>query len=163
GEDARDAREAGRRAVRPEAEAGPPLLERVARRQEQHGLRGAAAGDQEEPRVLGLELREVEERVALAEVVVLEVVALELALVGSGHQHDPAADAGQQRAPPGGYARRVDGAAHARQLRHWRPGAERRRGARAPLRGERGHDDASNEDEHSHGLRSYRARARAAT
>jgi len=56
--------------------------------QEQHALAGAAASHQEEPCVLGLELGEIEERVALAEVVVLQVVALELALMCGGHEHD---------------------------------------------------------------------------
>src|SRR5207302_10069849 len=81
GEDTRHAAETARRAVRSEPQAGPALLERGAGRQEQHGLGSAAARDEQEPRVLSLELGEVEERVALAKVVVLDVAAPELAFV----------------------------------------------------------------------------------
>src|SRR5256885_16148261 len=130
GEAGRRAGGGARRAGGPGAEAGPALRGRVAGGKKQPGRGGPPARHEQEPRVLALELREVEERVALAEIVVLDVIALELALVRGRHQHDAAADAGQQRPPPGGAARRVDGAAPARQPRYRGPAADRRRRGR---------------------------------
>jgi len=150
-----------------EPEAGPALLRRIAGRQEQHGLAArVAARDHQEPGVLRLELGEIEERVVLPEVVVLDVVALELALVRRGDQHHAAAESGEQGAAPRGDRGGVDGAPHAGELGHGRPRAERRAiRVRASLRrrgaAERADDDE--QQERSHGHRSYRARCDAAT
>src|SRR2546425_1140788 len=79
--------------------------------------------DHQEPGVLRLELGEIEERVVLPEVVVLDVVALELALVRRGDQHHAAAESGEQGAAPRGDRGGVAGALHSGELGHERPRA----------------------------------------
>src|SRR5207244_3288632 len=83
--DARDPREARRRGIRAKAQPGPALLGGVARWEEEDRLRSSAVARREEqPGILGLELGEVEERVVLAEIVVLDDLALDVALMPGG-------------------------------------------------------------------------------
>src|ERR1051325_4053255 len=91
-----------------EPETGPALLRRVAGRKEEHRRRALAARHDQQPRVLGLELRQVEEGIGLPEIVVLDVLALEVPLVRRGDERYAAADACRERAPPQRDGRRVD-------------------------------------------------------
>src|SRR5256886_15598226 len=84
-----------------------------------------SARHDQQPRILGLELRQVEEGIGLTEIVVLDVVTLDVPLVRGGDERDPAADAGRERTPPQRDGRRVDRAAHAGQLRDGSPGPYR--------------------------------------
>src|SRR2546430_9102320 len=59
-----------------------------------------SARHDQQPRILGLELRQVEEGIGLTEIVVLDVVTLDVPLVRGGDERDPAADAGRERTPP---------------------------------------------------------------
>src|SRR5207253_6084983 len=170
GEHAAYAGEPRRRAVGPEPETGPALLRGGTRRQEEHRRRRLAARHDQQPRILGLELRQVEEGIGLTEIVVLDVVTLEVPLVRGGNERDAAADAGRERAPPQRDGRRVDRAAHAGQFRDGSPGPDRldgreRRRIRATLRAGAGgaRDGDDDECEGSHGPGSYRARWDAAT
>src|SRR5207237_10528879 len=104
-----------------------------------------------------------------AEIVVRDGGVVGVRLVRRGDEDDAAADARRQRAWPESDGGRVDGAAHARQLRDRRPGPDRldrgERRRRAALRGGDGGEGGGdgNEGERSHGPGSYRARCDAAT
>src|SRR5207253_1222707 len=96
-----------RRAVGPESEAGPALLRRGTRWQEEHRRRRLAARHDQQPRILGLELRQVEEGIGLTEIVVLDVVTLDVPLVRGGDERDPAA--GSYAMPSSSAAAAADG------------------------------------------------------
>ena len=150
---ARYPREAGGHTVGAQAPPGPALLRGVARREEQHGVQGiGTAGGQEQPRVLCLELREIEKGVVLPEVDVLDVIRLHVALVGGRDQHGAAADPLQQRPPARGRGGDVHRAAHPGQLRHRGVLSDRRGRGRRLRRQRRTRDGGGeNEEQSAHG------------
>src|SRR5205807_8420237 len=94
GQDGADPRQARGDAVGPEAQAGPALLAGVARREEQHRFeRIGGLGGEQQPRVLVLELREVEECVVLLEIVVLDVLTYQVLLVRRRYEYRAQFDA----------------------------------------------------------------------
>ena len=99
------------------------------------------------------------------------MLVFERALVRGGDEHEAAADAPRQRAPPRGDRGRVDGTAHAGELGDGGPAPERRGRdgewddglSGTHLRGERAGATEQHERAVTHRVRSYSASGNAAT